>query len=282
MLANFNVDILPGCPGSLMRERNARRNLQDWWKTYFTKEWLLLEPMKSKEVNVRSARFIVNALKIPSGARILDLGCGYGRISIELARMGYRVVGLDFSDDLLEIARQLARDQGVRVDFVQGDMRQLDYRHQFNAVVSWGTSFGFFSDKENEQVLQLVSQALTEDGKLLLDLHNRDAYIRKYVGTSEYDYESHKVRSIWTFDIITSRLNIEEEVLDKETNTTKTYISSFREYTIPELTLMLEKVGMTLVKIYGDLSDHFGLESDSLTILAEKTSDSQVVCASQQ
>lgn len=253
-----------------MQDRNARRTPEEWWKTYFTKDWLLLEPMKPKEVNVRSAGFIVNALKIPAGARILDLGCGYGRISIELARMGYNVVGLDFSDELLEIARGLAKDQNVKVDFVQGDMRQLDYGQEFNAVVSWGTSFGFFSDQENEHVLQLVSQSLTEDGRLLLDLHNRDAYIRKYVGTSEYDYESHKVRSIWTFDLITSRLNIEEQVLDKESNRTKTYISSFREYTVPELIWMLEKAGMRVLKIYGDLSERFGLESDSLTILAEK------------
>ncbi|MEM1750089.1 MAG: methyltransferase domain-containing protein [Desulfurococcaceae archaeon] len=252
--------------GSVTKERGSEEYI-DWWKTYFTKEWLLLEPMKS---GVKAARFIADILRIPQGSRILDLGCGYGRISIELAKLGYNVIGFDYSYDLLKIAEESAKKQGVRVEFVRGDMRELPYQNEFDAVVSWDTSFGYFTDDENEHVIHLISRSLKEGGRLVLDLHNRDAYIRKYLGVKEEDFGDYRVHSEWTFEVLTSRLVIKELLIDLRTGLTKTYMSFIREYTIPEMSRMLRSAGLRIIKFYGDCSDRFDLESDSVQILAEK------------
>ncbi len=249
------------------RARNCGEGFPEWWKTYFTKDWLLLEPMKG---GAGAAHWIASILGIPPSSRILDLGCGYGRISIELAKLGYDVVGFDYSTDLLEIAKESAKKQGVRVDFVRGDMRQLSYEDEFDAVVSWSNSFGYFTDDENEHVIQLISRSLRKNGKLVLDLHHRDSYIRKYLRPQEADFKDYKVHSEWTFDVMTSRLIIRDVLTDLKTGATKTYVAYYREYTIPEISWMLKLAGFRITKFYGDCSDRFDIESDSVQILTER------------
>ena len=74
----------------------------EWWSLFFNEHWLTSEGVKSQKVNVTSVDFIEKTWKVQKGGKILDLGCGYGRLSIELAGRGYDVVGLDYSEPLLE------------------------------------------------------------------------------------------------------------------------------------------------------------------------------------
>ncbi len=79
--------------------------------------------------------------------RILDVCCGYGRHTLELARRGYRhVVGVDLSRPLLAQARRTARAEGLRVDFRLADMRRLPFRGSFDVGLNLFTSFGYFQD----------------------------------------------------------------------------------------------------------------------------------------
>jgi 2-polyprenyl-3-methyl-5-hydroxy-6-metoxy-1,4-benzoquinol methylase len=72
--------------------------------------------------------FIAKTVPLKLEHEILDLGCGFGRHSLGLASMGFRVTGLDQSGDYLAEARQAARDRNLAIRFIQGDMRQLDFR----------------------------------------------------------------------------------------------------------------------------------------------------------
>ena len=79
----------------------------DWWKTYFQKDYLLLYPPDSQAATLADdVDFMVKAMAIPRGGKILDLGCGYGRHVLSLAKYGYEVQGYDLSSDLLEIAKE--------------------------------------------------------------------------------------------------------------------------------------------------------------------------------
>ena len=79
--------------------------------------------------------FLIEELKLPEGARILDVGCGTGRHSVELAKRGYRVTGLDLSQGMLAQARRRAEEQGVHVDFVQADARGFSTAEPFDAAI---------------------------------------------------------------------------------------------------------------------------------------------------
>ena len=98
------------------------RNRVEWWEDYFRRDWLLMEGFKES-----AADFIIPALGLPPGSRILDLGCGYGRNTIALARNGYSAVGLDNCGELLSIARSEAQEAGVHVHLVRADMRQMPF-----------------------------------------------------------------------------------------------------------------------------------------------------------
>ena len=245
-------------------------NSREWWKEYFAKEFLLIEGMPSKEINVKSVDFIEHGFNLPKGSRVLDLACGYGRISIELAKRGYAVVGLDYCKELLDIARQLSDKEGVKVEFVQGDMREMAYSNEFDGIVCWSNSFGYFPDEENEKVMRLIACSLKKKGKLIPDLHHRDAYIRKYLGRSWREQGDFFILSQWTFDVHLSRLNIEYTLVNLRTGEVKKTLNSFREYTLTEIKHMLKDAGLEFLKVYGDLTPHFNLNTDSMTVLAQK------------
>src|SRR5262249_61806335 len=129
----------------------------------------------SEEKPARQTRgevvFLLRSLRLPRGARILDVACGLGRHAAELSRRGFHVVGLDLSRPMLDEARRRFRE-GPRLRFVHGDMRRLGYAAEFDAVICFFTSFGYFAPGQNETVLRRMARALRPGGRLLVDHRN--------------------------------------------------------------------------------------------------------------
>ena len=100
-------------------------------------------PDLTHDRNHREADGIWRLLSLQEGAAVLDLGCGHGRIAIELAKRGGLVTGLDASVKFLALAREAAGAAGLQIDFIEGDMRQLPWQGEFDAVVIWFTTFGY-------------------------------------------------------------------------------------------------------------------------------------------
>ena len=117
---------------------------------------------------------VVNILQPRGGERILDLACGSGRHSLELRRRGFEVVGADISADLIEIARRAAAEAELDVEFVQADLRDLDYDTEFDLVLNLNDgAVGYLeSDEENRRTFGVISRALRPGGRNLLQLPN--------------------------------------------------------------------------------------------------------------
>lgn len=113
---------------------------------------------------------IVQVLDLAPGDRILDLACGSGEHAVRLARHGLDVVGIDIAPSLIEHCRQQAAGQPWRTWFEGGDMRQLAYEGEFDALVMLSGSFGFFDDATNRDVLSRVACALKPGGRMLIDV----------------------------------------------------------------------------------------------------------------
>jgi len=117
----------------------------NWYETFFDEHWLVISSQThSQERSAAEAEFLIAELGLESGQRVLDLPCGHGRHSIELARRGLRVVGVDLNDAPLEMARAAAREFGVQLDLRRVDMREIEFREEFDAVINMWTSFGYF------------------------------------------------------------------------------------------------------------------------------------------
>lgn len=134
----------------------------------------------TNENSDRESATIWDVLKLEPGTRVLDLACGHGRIANRLAAKGAQVTGLDVTPRFIEIARSEAKARDLQIEYVQGDMRSISWEETFDAVVNWFTSFGYFSDDDNRQVLRNVHRALVPGGQFLLETLHRDAIVGNF------------------------------------------------------------------------------------------------------
>lgn len=121
-------------------------------------------------------------LELPSGSRVLDCPCGQGRHAHLLAEAGFDVDGLDYSPDLLAIARE--RGTGARLRYTRGDMRKLPARwtSRFDAVVNLFTSFGFFdTPRDDLRVLAEFARVLKPGGVLVWHGGSRDGVMTRFL-----------------------------------------------------------------------------------------------------
>jgi SAM-dependent methyltransferase len=186
-----------------------------WYDGFFEGEWLdLLAREQPPERTLQEVDFAVEKLALEPGARVLDLACGHGRHSVELARRGFRVTGVDLSPRSLELAREAAAADGLAVDFVRADMRELDFDAEFDDAINLFTAFGYFeSDDEDRGVLERVARALRPGGGFLIDTGSALGLARRFqprlweeVGDGvpmlhehEWDVLAGRNRAVWTF-----------------------------------------------------------------------------------
>ena len=126
---------------------------------------------------------VISLLALAPGARVLDLSCGFGRHSVEMARRGYAVTGLDLSPPLLRHARDAAEAAGVQVAWINADMRDIPVPAvPYDAVVSLFSSFGLLgTDQEELKVAQAVARVLTPGGGALIETVNREVMLRHWM-----------------------------------------------------------------------------------------------------
>src|SRR4029077_19125794 len=143
----------------------------DWYRSGFPPETAQMPWADRTEAEVNRA---IAMLRPEGGERVLDLACGIGRHSLELRRRGFEVVGVDISAELLEMAERDARGQSLEVSFVQADLRELDFRDEFDLVLSLNDgAVGYFeTDEENSRTFEIVAQALRGGGGHLMQLPN--------------------------------------------------------------------------------------------------------------
>jgi SAM-dependent methyltransferase len=149
-----------------------------WFQSSFDRAWLRAYAHRNDAEANAHAPHVIRWLGLRTSGRVLDVGCGAGRYARALARLGFRVTGIDLSEPLLEEARERSPQLPGTPLYVRWDARDLPFRSQFDGAISMFTSMGYFDDAEDDRrILRGVHRALVPGGRFLLDYLNA-AYVR--------------------------------------------------------------------------------------------------------
>lgn len=145
----------------------------DWYRKIWT---LDIQDQSWVEDTGRQVDFIVKELDLRGGEKILDLACGFGRHSLELARRGFSVVGVDITPEYIEYAANAAESENLNARFICADIRETDFRGEFDAVLNMADgAVGYLeNDEENLKIFKVVSEALKRGGRHFMDVMNGD------------------------------------------------------------------------------------------------------------
>lgn len=225
---------------------------QDWYETAFTG---MSAEMAWTERTGSEIDRALTMLRPEGGERILDLACGTGRHSLELVRRGFSVVGVEIGEELVEIARKDAAEQGLEAEFVQGDLRELDYEDEFDIVLNLNDgAVGYFeTDEENHRTFEVISRALKPGGQNLIQVPNV-LYARSHLPQRSW------IPSSTMVELVEHRWNKKDrymegamipfkfgEVLE---NLDKRIEFRQRLYTVDELREIYSSVGMTFERVF--------------------------------
>lgn len=220
----------------------------------------------------REGDFIVDSLRLPRASVVLDLGCGQGELSIELTRRGYSVVGYDLSVYQLAMAGDNAQNAGQKINFLQGDMREMAFDTMFDGILCWDTTFGYFEEEKNLEVLHRIKKALKPGGRLLLDILNRDFVGQQAPYNHWFEGDGCVCMDDMNMDWITNRLRVKRSII-LDDGRSKEVQYSIRLYSLSEIGRLLHDVGFRVALVSGGTATRgafFGPVSRRIIIEATK------------
>ncbi|MBD3183094.1 methyltransferase domain-containing protein, partial [Candidatus Poribacteria bacterium] len=198
---------------------------------------------------------------------------GQGRHSVILSQMGLKVIGIDSSTTLLDIAKQeMTSIDGKKPCLLEGDMREIPLKDKScDAVINLFTSFGFFEDTDNIKVLKSVCSILKPGGKFLLDYWN-PFVAAQLDGTRNWWWITENLLALAEakFDFSTGRLQDVRTLVDIGKSSVEKAVREVRFYSLPELEEMMEEAGLQIIDVYGDI-DGREYDGDSRQLITIST-----------
>lgn len=164
----------------------------DWWRRIFNSMYLKTDAdvVDDKLITQNEVELFTSILNMPKESAILDLACGQGRHSIELAQRGYtNVTGLDRSHYLIRKAKSAVQQEGLKLTFKEGDARKLPFPPDtFDIVMILGNSFGYFESNEDDaMILKEVFRVMKPGGTFLIDVAD-GSYLRTHFQARSWEW----------------------------------------------------------------------------------------------
>jgi SAM-dependent methyltransferase len=216
----------------------------------FLQHPLLTAARTSSEVD-----FLLSELGLRRGGRVLDVGCGFGRHSIELARRGYRVVGIDPSAAMIAAAREgaakVVTSVPLRVAFYQIEGESFVADEPFEAAICLMTTLGQCSEKgDNRGLLAQMYANLGAGGQVVVEVPQREVAVRQLKPFDQFGAGERYTTVTRQFEPRTK--SVSETFTLVAAEGTRRYLLRYRLFDKDELRDLLVEAGFTVRAAYGD------------------------------
>lgn len=242
-------------------------NKKQWYEALFENYGLKYDQECFTQGTIGECDFIEKELNHNKSLKIIDIGCGTGRHSIELSKRGYSMTGIDLSASLLERAKEKAIQSDLSIDFIQSDARNLPFNNQFDvAIMLCEGGFPLMeTDEMNFEILKNVSKSLKSKSKFIFTTLNglfplyhsiNDFHADgKADGNATYDSKSFDLMTFRDYNIT---MVVDDNGIEKKLECNERY------YVPAEISWLLKTLGFTKIEIFGAKLGAFSRE-DLLT-----------------
>ncbi len=229
----------------------------DAWRQITVAEWTMPE-----------VDFLQRTLRLERGARLLDVPCGNGRHSVELAKRGYHITGIDLSEEFIAEARAASPD----VEWILGDMRETNFPARLDGAFCFGNSFGYLDYEEGRQFLAAIGKALKPGGRFAVETGTAAESILLMPAVERgrwYRIGDIFMLSQYAYDARESRMDIEYTFMrggEIVTRPTASYV-----FTVAELCRMHRDAGLEPVELLSSITgEPYRLGSQRLILVSER------------
>lgn len=253
--------------------------MKRWYESLFENYSKNYDNESFTQGTIGECDFIEKEIDFNKPLKIIDVGCGTGRHSIELTKRGYKITGIDLSESQLERAKEKAKAQNLQIDFQKYDARKLPFKNEYDlAIMLCEGAFPLMeTDEMNYEILKNIAKSLKDSGKLIFTTlnglfplyHSVEEFCASTMEEENTTYKSN------TFDLMTFRDHNITTVEDDFGN--KKELECNERYYVPsEITWLLKTLGFKKIDICGaklgafSRNDKLTTEDFEMLVIAEK------------
>jgi SAM-dependent methyltransferase len=191
---------------------------------------------------------------LETAPKVLDLCCGFGRISAELARRGFAVTGVDITESYLKTAKDEASYENLEIEYIKADAREFKRPAAFDAAVNLYISFGYFADPKDDLLLvKNAYESLKDGGTFIIETLGKEIAVRDFVEREWFERAGLMV--ITEYEPVDSWASLKNRWIIIKDNYKQERTFTQRLYSASELRTLLFEAGFKKVEIFGDWNE---------------------------
>ncbi len=243
----------------------------NWYEDFFQGiNCELWQKAVSPEWTKQEVDFLISELNIKQGQHLLDILCGFGRHSIQLAKKGYKITGVDISETFIKTLNEKIKADNLAIDTIQADILTIQINKTYSGAICMGNSFGYFNFDKMKSFVEKVSSCLESGSRFIIN----SGMIAESILPNFSKNKSFTVGNL-TMDV-TNVYNVEDSYMVSHllyTKGGKTEVHSFKHYvfTLGKVKRLLKLIGLKTIATYNSpAKEEYNLGDQQIYIVAEK------------